>query len=146
LLSEGGTDMPMTGIRLWLKADAGLGPAGGLNIWPDQSGLGNDAVQSGVASTDPILVTSATTSGLPVVSFNGGGQGLSLPTNPMKGANQGEIFVVVQAKVTVDSFTNPVWNFGTSGQGTNYYNWQADQVLDDFGSNQQYNEAFRPSP
>jgi len=139
LPSSGGTDMPLNGMRLWLKADAGLGPVGAIDTWPDQSGLGNDATQtfSGSARA-PTLVTSATDptvpNGRPVVRFNGSqAQALNLP-NVMNGASAGEIFVVVRAG---GSGGNTLWNWGTSSYPANYPDYSG-QIHENFGSTQLY--------
>ncbi len=60
----------VTGLRLWVRADAGLPTDGGrIDRWVDQSGLGNDLVQpQGVSA--PLLVHGAQ-AGLPAARFDG---------------------------------------------------------------------------
>jgi hypothetical protein len=65
------TNPVLTGLRVWLKADAGVTTnlSGGITTWADQSGNGNDAVQT----TDefaPLFVPNAV-NGKPVLHFNG---------------------------------------------------------------------------
>ncbi len=56
------------GLKLWLRADAGV-PSGFGDFWADQSGQGNNAFQTNGASV-PRLVTNAL-NGLPVMRFDG---------------------------------------------------------------------------
>lgn len=60
-------DLP--GLRLWLRADAGVqtNGSGGVTNWTDQSGVGNSVSQS-VASNRPAMVA-ASLNGRPVVRF-----------------------------------------------------------------------------
>jgi hypothetical protein len=65
------TPADVTGLRLWLKADAitGLADGAGVSTWSDSSGLGNDAVNA-VAGLQPTYQTNEVT-GLPCVRFDG---------------------------------------------------------------------------
>lgn len=60
-----------TGLKMWLKADAGIttNDSGGVTTWSDQSGNGNDAIQT-TDSYAPQFVTNAV-NGNPVLRFNG---------------------------------------------------------------------------
>ena len=101
---------PTSGMRLWLRADGGLG-VGSVAGWPDQSGNNNAAVQSD-SSKQPTLVANAL-NGRPVVRFNGG-QWLNLPDlMPAATATAGEGFVVVKTANTTDWVG--LWNFGQWG-------------------------------
>ncbi len=62
----GVADVPLNGMRLWLKADAGLGTdsAGNLGTWLDQSGNGNNVtslggskptLQNGIINNRPVV-------------------------------------------------------------------------------------------
>jgi hypothetical protein len=67
------------GLRLWVKADAGvIGTAGSVSTWQDQSGNGNHLVQP-TASNQPQLVAGQA-NGLPVLRFDGAGDYLSFTT------------------------------------------------------------------
>lgn len=68
---SGGTSIPSSGLHLWLRADAGIVPASGSQIfqWQDQSGNGRNATMATV-SRQPSLVGSAI-NGRPVVRFFG---------------------------------------------------------------------------
>ena len=64
------TEIPSNGLQLWLKADAGvMSEATTINRWMDQSGNGNDVIQS-VSGRQPFLVSSEL-NGKPVVRFDG---------------------------------------------------------------------------
>ena len=75
LLSGG---IPSNGLRLWLKADAGVNVSGsGVADWADQSGANLSSSQPD-ASRRPTLV-SGDANGQPAVVFDGVGQFLNLP-------------------------------------------------------------------
>jgi Bacterial Ig domain/Concanavalin A-like lectin/glucanases superfamily len=65
------TSPVLTGLRVWLKADAGVTTnlSGGITTWTDQSGNGNDAVQT-TDTFAPLFVPNAV-NGKPVLRFNG---------------------------------------------------------------------------
>jgi hypothetical protein len=119
-----GTDLPLAGMRLWLKADAGTNGPGIMAFWADQSGSGNNATPNGNVS-EPSLVTKANDStvpnGRPVVRFLNqgpfGATGFSLP-DVLAGASGGEAFVVLRTNPTQYS-GGLIWNAGTGG-ATNY--------------------------
>jgi hypothetical protein len=59
------------GLKLWVKGDAGITTtAGAVSRWADQSGNGNDLVQTTTASARPQFVGGAVNQ-LPVVRFDG---------------------------------------------------------------------------
>ncbi len=69
----------LSGLRVWLRADAGVPPSGGfVDLWKDQSGNEDDASQ-GVGYALPALAMDAS-SGLPVLRFDGSNAFLSLKT------------------------------------------------------------------
>ncbi len=65
------TSPVLTGLKVWLKADAGVTTnlSGGITTWTDQSGNGNDAVQADDMLA-PLVVPNAV-NGNPVLRFNG---------------------------------------------------------------------------
>ena len=71
---------PSAGLRLWLRADAGLATNGGgwVSEWLDQSGRGNHATQSTGAALPRLVRDSA--NGLPVVRFDGNSDYLQFTT------------------------------------------------------------------
>jgi hypothetical protein len=75
---NGDTPAParVAGLKLWVKADAGVVVSGGLvSAWADQSGAGNHLVQA-TPSNQPLFVEGAA-NGRPVVRFDGQGDVLS---------------------------------------------------------------------
>jgi hypothetical protein len=89
------TDVPLSNLSLWLKADAqGWTNGTQMNKWPDISDGRNDATQP-TASEQPTLVTNAA-NGEPIVRFNGVNDFFYLP-NFLSGTTQGEMFVVLKA-------------------------------------------------
>jgi hypothetical protein len=70
--------MSLGGLRLWLRADAGIATSAGDHVvhWQDQSGQGNHAAQT-VGVSIPRLVPNALAA-LPVLRFDGAGDFLRL--------------------------------------------------------------------
>lgn len=95
-------DLPRTGMRLWLRADAGLtlDGAGNVSAWADQSGAGNHAQQP-EATRRPRVGTGP--AGLPVLTFDGTGDYVSFP----RLANIRTVFWVVRE----DAAATPEWRF-----------------------------------
>ena len=134
--AAGATAVPISGARLWLKADCGTNasPGGTIADWLDQSGLGNDAVQS-TAGAQPTLVSNSA-NGLPAVHFTASQwQCLQLP-DFMNGAGAGELFVVVRAVSAKPGNNCQLFsNFGNN-HGT-CYPASDGMIYDDFGSSNQ---------
>lgn len=87
--------VPTSNLKLHLTANAGITTSGdSVNVWADQSGNGNDAVQTNLARR-PVLVTNSL-NGEPVIHFNGVNSYLTLPTASDLGiqSNDYEIFIV----------------------------------------------------
>lgn len=87
--------IPTDSLKLHLKADTGITTSGdSVNVWADQSGSGNDAVQTNLARR-PVLVTNSL-NGKSVIHFNGVNSYLTLPTASDLGIqnNDYEIFIV----------------------------------------------------
>jgi probable HAF family extracellular repeat protein len=103
-----GSGLPLSGLRGWFKADAGMAP-GKVNVWPDNSGNGKHAIQM-TGAKQPSLVTNAI-NGRPAVRFTGNTQWMSLP-NLMSGATQGDAFVVTKATADVPSVPGRIWDLG----------------------------------
>jgi hypothetical protein len=68
---QGPAAPPTSGLVLWLKADKGVttNSDGTVAVWADQSGLGNNAVQTNSADA-PLLMLNGV-GGQPVLEFNG---------------------------------------------------------------------------
>ena len=87
-----GPTVPVTGLKLWLRADRGVVSSGGqVSSWQDQSGNNNTAVMP-TAGRQPYYVTGAL-NGQPVLRFNGA-QSLGL-TNILQ-LTQTTLFVVAK--------------------------------------------------
>jgi hypothetical protein len=116
--------VPTTGMRLWLRADAGLTKDGSNNVtaWADQSGAHNDSTPI----NSPLFVAGAM-NGQAAVRFNGTSNSLSLP-DVMSGATQGELIIVARLK-DFSLAHNALAHFG-GNTGTIY---GATQLWNDFG-------------
>lgn len=136
-----GTDMPLTGMELWLKADCGVNvnSSGRAVAWQDQSGNGNNATQTTI-NYQPTLTANAL-NGFPVVSFINSGNYFNLP-NLMNGATSGEIFIVVQAASATPSNAPGLFQFG-SGIGGCYPN-NSGVITENFGSTTTYTVGTPP--
>jgi hypothetical protein len=109
--------VPVPGLALWLKADAGITFSSGSSVqtWQDQSGNGNDASQSNGGS-QPQLVSTATNSffnGRPAVHFNN--QYLTIPRPVISGT--GPFTWVYVAEWNDTSATGAAYQF-LMGEGT----------------------------
>jgi hypothetical protein len=93
-----------TGLKLWLKGDAGMTQAGGtVSAWADQSGNGNDVV---AVSVQPIFDSPAA-NGLPCVRFNNSSMALASSVD----------LVAIGAARHVIAVTRPVSGGGYDGGG-----------------------------
>ncbi len=101
--------IPSSGLRLHLKADAGTStttPGSGITQWNDQSGLGNHAVAPGFEQ--PLYVNDG---GIPAVRFGSSGlTSLNLPTTSVLGIQNSnyEIFVVTRSSSDAVQFVSSV--------------------------------------
>jgi fibronectin type 3 domain-containing protein len=125
--ASGLTDFPLTNMRLWLRADAGItGGAARVLTWYDQSTRANQGTQKTV-SKEPVMVTNVL-NGRPVVRFDSTqSRNLGL-TDFMNGASEGEIFAVL--KWTSGGGAG-LWRFGP---GANVVSYSTSGIADDFGS------------
>ena len=126
--------LPSEGLRLWLKADAGVvaDDSGKVSQWLDQSGAGIHASQS-VLARRPVVVASSTLAGQPAIRFDAAqSQQLGL-ANFMNGAAAGEVFAVLKAVSAVPSAMRGLWRLGYSNS-SRYPNTNG-TLNEDFGSN-----------
>ena len=117
-----GTDMPLTGMTLWLKADSGIQAAPDPLVpskidviqWLDQSpSASNNALQLNTGIEPSYL--SNVLNGRPVVKFAASsGQYLNLP-NPLSGLSAAEIFVMVKATAALPSTNRGLYRLGIAG-------------------------------
>lgn len=90
--------IPVTGLRLWLRADKGLsttvsGTTTSVTAWRDQSGLRNDAVASGGATSPTLAATGF--NGQPALVFSSTSMSLGLPAF-LANVEQGEALLVLR--------------------------------------------------
>ncbi|MDO8543893.1 MAG: LamG-like jellyroll fold domain-containing protein [Opitutaceae bacterium] len=143
-----GSELPMDGMRLWLRADAGITSSGGLvATWRDQSGLGHHATQTN-SSYQPALVANAV-SGLPIVRFDGSNDFMQWPAALTSGLAQADAFVVVRSAVATHSSSHGLWRLGGytdgSGAGSSRYPTGGGEIVDDFGSVTASNMGMPPA-
>jgi len=122
-----GTAMPVNGMRLWLKADAGVfnpvaswfDQANGMNAWAPST-VGRPSWSSTGAN------------GKPAVMFDGTNQYLNLP-NVMTSATAGEIFAVLKAAVDNPGVDRGLWNWNYTVSGGMKYPSSDGKIVDNFG-------------
>jgi Bacterial TSP3 repeat len=138
----GGALLPVTDIKLWLKADEGVAK-NYANVWTDSSGTQRDAFQLTPAS-QPLVVENAI-NGRPVVRFDGANDTLNI-SNFANGSTQGEVFIVAKASATqVDVST--LWTMGDDYiWGPNTYPGGDGTVVETFGTRNQKNTGRPPRP
>ncbi|HEY1945834.1 MAG TPA: choice-of-anchor D domain-containing protein [Bryobacteraceae bacterium] len=85
------TNLPK-GMLLWLANDAGVITTGtAVSLWQDQSGSGNDAIQSSAAN-QPTIVTG--NNGQHALRFDGQANFMSIPSLPISGLTGMTVFLV----------------------------------------------------
>jgi alpha-tubulin suppressor-like RCC1 family protein len=124
--------LPPIGLKLWLKADAGVTKDSNNNIsaWLDQSGNNFQATQSNLGN-EPVWASAGAGSS-PAVYFDGGNYNphfVSLP-DVISTATSGELFVVVKSQAN-PNIAHDFMRFGTSD--FSLYPYQG-QIYDGFGS------------
>ena len=127
----------ITGLTVWLKADAGITKDGSnlVSDWTDQSGNGNNFSQS-TAGNKPTYTASAQ-NGLPAITFDGTNDYMTTAATLTLGTYSA--FVVVSRPVWAASTYAGVWghNFsaaGTAGRalgvtGSALNNWQNNEIF-----------------
>ena len=134
-----GVMFPTTGLRVWLKADAGTS-SGNLASWQDQSGGGNDA-QQGTPGQQPTVVAGVL-NGQPAVHFDGSGSFLGWASNPLAGASAGEVFAVLRA--TGPSTNNAgLWRFN---EIYSYFPYNSGAIYEGFGSDAPHGPILPSAP
>ena len=113
VMPSGVADVPLTGMRLWLSADRGVGTdaAGHVTFWQDQ-GSSAFSISQPTIGIQPTLVTN-TLNGLPAVHFtsSGGGEYLPMP-NFMSGASAGDEFIVLRSTSATPGSNQQLWEMG----------------------------------
>ncbi len=136
-----GTDVPLSALRLWFKADAGVAQIGtntALTFWPDQSGNANSGTQNNSLTNRPTWIANAL-NGLPVVRFTAGSnQWFDLPNSFLGGTTGDEICVVLKAAVVNPGATRPLWQLGTGDYAAVGYPDLNGNIVDGTGSSGNY--------
>jgi hypothetical protein len=129
------------GMRLWLRADSiGLINGSPVAIWTDNSDLHNHATQTST-SNQPTLVGGAI-NGHPVVRFNqASNQSFNLP-NVMRGASEGDAFIVLKSTPVPAGQAQGLWNFGSYSGAA--YPHSDGNIYEDFGRAAQWSNMGRP--
>ncbi|OAM91713.1 hypothetical protein AW736_01935 [Termitidicoccus mucosus] len=139
-MPDGGATMPVSGLRLWLRADRGIGndPLS-VSRWRDQSGRGNDAeVLSGAA---PRQVADGAGERL-ALQFTSTTSAMGIPSKFMKDAGTGALYVVLNP----DPQTTRRKVLQIEANGGLYYPSDATQgITDDFGRSGQPVSVSIPS-
>jgi hypothetical protein len=100
------TPADVTGLRLWLKADAitGLSDGAGIATWSDSSGLGNDAVMA-VGGFQPTYQTNEV-NGLPCARFDGTDDRMDITNANMLAASNNAAGFTAFAYINLSSPSN----------------------------------------
>lgn len=109
----GGATSPPSGMKLWLKADAGVSLSGsGVTTWADQSGNGFDVSQAN-PSNYPVFHSSVINA-LPAIEFGaaGGQQVLQRAAALLPASSARDIFIVYQL---INNFGAAAVAFGSGG-------------------------------
>jgi probable HAF family extracellular repeat protein len=131
-----GSDVPISNLAVWLKADSGLAQIGSsapVSFWADQGPVGNHASQP-TTTYQPTWVAGGL-NGLPVVHFNGTNSYLNWP-NILAGTTNAEAFVVLKVATNRPSTAQGLWRIGgmyAAGTSGGAYPDTTGAIQDDFG-------------
>lgn len=136
----GSTNPVTSGIVLWLEGDTGIqsGTSNGVAaaIWKDQSGIGNDAVQTTASQAPTTVTANPSVNGHSTIHFSSSTQQyLELPPL-LSSLSAGDLFVILNVTTSTPPNNLPVW--GAWAMGQNGTGFQSGEVYDDFLSNNQY--------
>ena len=118
---------PTEGLKLWLRADAGIFTTGQIDFWYDQSGLGNNAYQDNEEKRPSLQLHGI--NNLPSVEFDGIARYFQLP-NILAGTDQGEAFMVTQ----LNTSEQPFYGLAHLGLGYATAYTASGSFYNDFGS------------
>jgi Concanavalin A-like lectin/glucanases superfamily len=141
--------VPAQGLQQWLRSESAQSQyAGGVSIWPDQSGTGHDATQT-VQANQPIGVQADGSACQKAFNFSGN-QFLNFNL-PIDGWSQMTVFLVAKSAVDPLSGSWPseaaaiFWNENASWGNTYVTPYQAD-VSFRFGTTQVNNQPIYTRP
>lgn len=131
VLSAASTPVPLTisGLALWLKADAitGLSDGDAISTWPDSSGNGKDA--TGTTTQRPTYKTDIL-NGKPVARFNGTSNGLVTSSVNLSSTSAVTVFVVATAATGADrAYIESTSNPNTGSTGWSFYRQNTGTLL-----------------
>jgi hypothetical protein len=127
-----GVDIPLSDLRLWLKADSGvtIDASNRINIWLDQSSFSNVVFQADT-NQQPTLQTNQVNGG-PAVYYSGTTK-LQLP-NFLGTLTAGEGFVLVKAATMSPGGNRGLWHFAADNNNLLGYPTVSNTLVGDFGS------------
>ncbi len=132
---------PDYGLQVWLRADQGVTQSGGtVSAWYDQSGNGNNAMQTD-STKQPAFVTSTTgLNSQPVLRFDGSNDFLSIADTAALNASKVSVFVVAShqtgsgRRVFVTKSNSGLTNgYGIFKNGDNAYGFLNSYSTGEFG-------------
>lgn len=129
------TATALQGIKLWLRADAGVtNSAGAVSAWADQSGNANTATQV-TSGNRPAYVTNAL-NGLPVIRFDGMNSYFGI-TNFLAGTTEAEVLAVLKTATNPPPSPRFLWWLGTISWVA--YPTTSGEIVEGFGTLTPYN-------
>ncbi len=126
----GAGDLPLSGLKLWLKPEQLVSATSGVARWDDTSGNAADAYQE-TRGNRPMVVTGVV-NGQPLVRFDGINDYFSLPSF-LGSASAAELFVVARASSASPGADARLFS-GIGSSGPTSYPAAGGQIGDGFGS------------
>lgn len=93
------TPVDLAGKQIWIKSDVGISSPLAIDIWQDQSGNGNDLIQSSVGAR-PSLISNQL-NGYPAVRFDGIDDFLKNPSNVTALVQPVTVFLIFKLRTLV---------------------------------------------
>lgn len=111
--------IPSSGLRMWLRADAGVSQSDGMvSSWSDQSGQANNLSQSNLVY-QPSIVENAV-NGLPIVRFSGNNCSLQTTATVLSGSTPFTAFAVFRINSLPGTNYQYIWWNGTDSTTAGY--------------------------
>ncbi|MBY0471895.1 LamG domain-containing protein [bacterium] len=129
----------ISGLRTWLKSDAGVTIATGVSNWGDQSGIGNDFDQATAGSQPGFIASDSLFNGYSSLSFNGSNSLARSVGDSTFGTSEATWAVVYSVDSGVT--TGTLFTFGKSGTSTVNNGWRT-TTAQQGGPTNQYIELF----
>ena len=137
--------LPSTGLKLWLKADAGISKTGSnVTAWADQSGNGNNATTVGSPQFNASSIN-----GLPGVTIAtglfGASQTITGTASILPDDSARTVICVLRKNADGASSWGSILAFRKSAPGVGLYTGNSINNLTVTGSTHNYTSAFAPS-